>query len=272
MGSPPRTPAAQRAASPPFSPTLSPIGLDGVQGRGLLDPRPGHMRREETQGMLPRRTSSERLTDVHASSPGASVGRSFNRQLSNLQLMSEITYELHTTHKSVAARAEARKFRKRNSASLSKDSTELHSRSAASLIVPPGSAGFTAWFGEQDETAAGGTQWWKHPRSGSMELRPSSAAGIWAPKSRVRPGTAGYSGYQRRRPLSASCSGASLARRQTAGRTTASSAGPTRRGPIKEKGQLPPGLPDGGKISLFSNNFMAGGEIIAWPCRRYGVR
>eukprot|EP01043_Picozoa_sp_COSAG02_P015684 COSAG02_NODE_674_length_18616_cov_5.948750_13_plen_271_part_00 len=270
MGSPPRTPAPRRVASPPFSPSLSPIGLEGVQGRGLLDPRPGHLRREDTQGVLSPRVVSERRLDDHSSSP--SVGRSHKRQLSSLQLMSEITYELHTEHKSVAARAAARKYRNRSSASRSNNSTEVHTRSAASLIVPPGSAGFTAWFGEQDDTAAVGTQWWKHPRSWSTELRSSSAAGIWAPKSRSRPESAGYSGYQRRRPLSASYTGASLARPQTAARVTGSSAGATRSGPSKGNGQLPPELSSSGKAGLFWSNLIPGAENVGWPCREYGGR
>lgn len=244
MGSPPRTPSSLRAASPPFSPTLSPIAPgQGVQGRGLLDPCPGRVRRTDAvlRSAVPSRTEDR--------SP--SVGRGYNRQLCSLQLMSEITYELHTENKSVAARAEARKFRNR-AASRSNESTELQARSPASLIVPPSSAGFMTWFGEPDEARADRAQWWTHPRPGSTEMRLSSVAGLWAPKSRERPESAGYSGYRRRRPVSASYSRTSLARPLTAERAATGSAGRPARSRQRSKGtgQLTPELPGGGKAGL----------------------
>ena len=249
MRSPPRTPSSLRAASPPFSPTLSPITPGhGVQGRGLLDPCPGRVRRAENRRTDAVLRSAVPSTTEDRQSP--SVGRCYNRQLCSLQLMSEITYELHTETKSVAARAEARKFRSR-AASRSSESTELQARSPASLLVPPSSAGFMAWFGEPDEARADRPQWWTHPRPGSTDLQLSSTAGLWAPKSLERPESAGYSGYRRRRPVSASYSRTSLPRPLVAERAVTGSAGrAARRTQRKGTGQLTPELPGGGKAGL----------------------
>ena len=316
-------PPSRRAASPPFSPPLSPplaaskpaaaaprpATPGGLRGRGLLaraavlDPRAGSVAAREPRGVgtatgagsrVESGSTAEKMwrnpSGAEGADRGAAVGRSYTRLLTNLQLATDITYELHTQSKSVAARAGARRFRNRVERSASSDSAGHVP--AVPLLIPPPSAGFTAWVGEPDDAAScTDARWWKHPRPDGWPVaaeaslpasaanatadlrrrisasRPSSAAGLRAPLP-IRPESAGYAGCGRTRPLSASHSGASFSRPGTAvrGRPASRSRSPgaepvaaaaarrrrrsSRAKKKKGTGQLTPELPDGGKAGL----------------------
>lgn len=337
------SPSKGRAASPPFSPPLSPpdktqtsdrkraaqvvgwshrpdlsvstVGggslssqsIAGIHGQRLLpsaiaDPRggtvsPTRFRQEVRQAHLTGK-QYDRQPDR-----GASVGRGYTKLLSNLQLTSDIAYELHAQHKSVAARAGARKFRGREARD------DRQAPAAPPLLVPPLSAGFSVWVGEPGATGAGERpQWWTHPRPDEWRMagapsvrsvesisksisacelgrkpedytnygpgngasyRPSTA-GVRAPLPK-RPESAGCVGERRARPLSAACTGTSHARARAAGRAALGTApGPVQRAQAAARERRRAKHGTGQLTPSLADGGRAGLLMLLGDCRHWG--